>query len=115
MTPECGALAGTTKGNSSPSPSPSLPRRDDLDFVAGLEVGFGPAALRHDVVVERDREMGALVVELAEQRVHAGGIDLALLAVNDHAHCITSLSIRPRSTKPSVSSASAGAIRKPWR
>src|SRR3954454_2538341 len=115
MTPECGALAGTTKGNSVPSPSPSLPRRDDLDLVAGLEMGLGPAALRHDVVVERDREMGAFVVELAEQRVDAGRIDLALLAVHDHAHCITSLSIWPRSTKLSVSSARTGAIRKPWR
>src|SRR6478735_12017568 len=110
------AFAGTTSGESVPSsPSPSLPRRDDLDLVAGLEVGLGPAALRHDVVVQRDREMGALIVELAEQRVHAGRIHLALLAVDDHAHCITSLSIWPRWTYCSVSSASAGAIRKPWR
>src|SRR3954447_25341650 len=106
MTAECLASA--------PS-SPSLPRRDDLDLVAGLQRRLGPAALRHDVVVERDREMGAFVVELAEQRVDAGRIHLALLAVHDHAHCITSLSIWPRSTKLSVSSARTGAIRKPWR
>src|SRR3954452_791700 len=95
--------------------SPSLPRRDDLDLVTGLQAGFGPAAFRHDVVIERDREMGAFVVELGEQRVHASRVHLALLAVHYHAHCITSLSIWPRSTYCSVSSASAGAIRKPWR
>src|SRR4051812_26546979 len=112
MTAECGARAEAKNGV---PPSPSLPRCDDLDLVAGLQRRFGPAALRHDIVVQRDREMGAFVVEFAEQRVHAGRIHLALLAVNDHAHCITSLSIWPRSTKLSVSSASAGAIRKPWR
>src|SRR6476659_6709611 len=86
------AFAGTTSGESLPSPfSPSLPRRDDLDLVAGLQRGLGPAAFRHDVVVERDRKMRALVVELGEQRVHACGRHVALLAVDDHMHCITSL------------------------
>jgi len=36
--------------------------------------------------------------ELAEQRVDAGRNDLARLAVDGYAHCITSLSIWPRST-----------------
>src|SRR6516165_1485590 len=66
--------------------SPSLPWRDDLDLVAGFELCFGPAALRDHVVVQRDREMRALVVELAEQRVHACGIHLALLTVDDQKH-----------------------------
>ena len=36
--------------------------------------------------------------EIASVRVDALRIDLALFAVDDHAHCITSLSITPRST-----------------
>src|SRR6478735_6568739 len=61
MTAECVARAGTTRGESVLASSPSLPRRDDLDLVAGLQAGLGPAAFRHHVVVQRDREMGALV------------------------------------------------------
>src|SRR5487761_2757838 len=49
--------------------SPSLPRRDDLDLVAVLERGLGPAALRQHVVIDGDRKMRALIFELAEQRV----------------------------------------------
>src|SRR3982074_1491900 len=96
-------------------PSPSLPRVDDLDFVAALQRRRGPLAARQHVVIQRDRKMRALIFEFAEQCVDAAGINFALLAVNGHAHCITSLSITPRSTYPSVSSASAGASRKPWR
>src|SRR5690242_15439606 len=77
--------------------SPSLPRRDDLDLVAGLQSRLGPAGLRHHVVIQRDRKMRALIVELAEQRIDAGRRYLALLAVDGHAHRITSLSITPRS------------------
>src|SRR5262245_31696550 len=95
--------------------SPSLPRRDDLDLVAAREQPLGPLAFRHHVVIDRDREMRAFIVELAQERLHARRGDLALLAIDPHAHCITSLSICPRATKLSVSSASAGAIRKPWR
>src|SRR6476646_7321840 len=80
------------------SSSPSLPWRDDLDLVAGLQRRLGPAALRQHVVIQRDREMAALVVEFTKQRIDAGGPDLAGLAVDDHAHCITSLSIWPHST-----------------
>src|SRR5689334_17282313 len=93
----------------------SLPRRDDLDLVAGLQLRVRPAALRHHVVIQRDREMRALVFELAQQRIDPRCRDFAALPVDDHLHRITSLSIAPRSTKPSVSSASAGASRKPWR
>src|SRR5436309_1081124 len=95
--------------------SSSLPGRDDLDFVTGPELRLRPAALRHHVKVQRDREMTALIVELGQQRRDTCRGDLALLAIDGHAHCITSLSIWPRSTNPSVSSASAGAMRKPWR
>src|ERR1700737_1305788 len=77
-------------------PSPSLPRRDDLDLVAALERCLRPLAARQHVVIQRDRKMRALIFEFAEQRVDAAGIDLALLAVDGHAHCITSLSITPR-------------------
>src|SRR5579871_431848 len=51
--------------------SPSLPRRDDLDLIAVLELRLGPAAFRHHVIVERDRKMCALIVELAQKRVDA--------------------------------------------
>src|SRR5258708_5102893 len=95
--------------------SPSLPRRNNLDLVAVLDRRLGPAVFRQHVVIQRDGEMSAFVFELAEQRVDPRGVDFALLAVDGHTHCITSLSITPRSTKPSVSSASAGASRKPWR
>src|ERR1700731_4509960 len=97
------------------SSSASLPWRDDLDFVAVLERGLCPAAARQHVVIQRDRKMRALIFEFAEQRIDACRRNLPLLAIDDHAHCIPSLSIRPRSTKASVISASAGAIRKPWR
>src|SRR4051812_4782090 len=49
--------------------SPSLPRRDDLDRVAGPQGRLGPAAARQHVVIQRNRELRALVVELAEQRI----------------------------------------------
>src|SRR5689334_22713276 len=91
------AFAGTTWGESVPS-SPSLPWRDDFDLVAVLDRGFGPAAFRQHVVVQRDREMGAFIFEFAEQRVDPRRTDLALLAVNSHTHCITSLSMVPRAT-----------------
>src|ERR1035437_1750418 len=110
------AFAGTTCGEMlHPLSSPSLPRRDDLDLVAVLERRLRPLAARQHVEIQRDGEMGALIFELAEQRVDAARGDLPLLAVDDHTHCMTSLSIWPRSTKASVNSASAGAIRKPWR
>ena len=51
----------------------------------------------------------------AMMRVEALRRDLARFAVDDHAHGITSLSMVPRSIYRSVSSASAGASRKPWR
>src|SRR6266568_453126 len=89
---ECVARASTSRS------SPSLPRRDDLDLVAVAQRGLGPAAPGHHVVIHGDCEMRALIVEFAQQRLDAGGGDLALLAVDDHAHCITSLSICPRST-----------------
>ena len=44
--------------------------------------------------------------------VHA---DLGALAVDDHAHRMTSASVRPPTTCATVASASAGATRKPWR
>src|SRR3954467_9755977 len=94
---------------------PSLPWRDDLDLVAALQRGFGPAAFRQHVVIHRNRKMRAFVFELAEQRVDAAGVDLARLAIDGYTHRITSLSIAPRSTCARVSSASAGASRKPWR
>src|SRR5439155_24234858 len=78
--------------------SPSLPRRDDLDLVAVLDRRLGPAAFRQHVVIQRDREMRALVFEFAEQRGDAGGDDLPRLAVDGHTHRITSLSIAPRCT-----------------
>src|SRR6266700_2863963 len=53
------------------SRSPSLPRRDDLDLVAGLQRGLGPAVLRHHVVIHRDRKMRAFEFQLAQQRVDA--------------------------------------------
>src|SRR5665213_2644422 len=97
------------------SSSPSLPRRDDLDLVAALQRCLGPATPGQHVVIQRDRKMVAFIFELAEQCVEALRRDLALFAVDGHAHCITSLSITPRITSPSVSSARAGASRKPWR
>src|SRR5216683_4906291 len=51
--------------------SPSLPRRDDLDLVAGLKRRLRPPAARQHVVIQRDREMRALIFEFAEQRVDA--------------------------------------------
>src|SRR5437764_4128658 len=78
--------------------SPSLPRRDDLDLIAAVEPCLGPFGAWQHVIIQRDREMRALIFELGQQRLDAGGRNLALLAVDDHAHCITSLSIRPRST-----------------
>ena len=54
--------------------SPSLPRRDDLDLVAALQHRLGPAAFRQHVVIHGDREMGALIVELAQLRRDADGI-----------------------------------------
>src|SRR6476661_448134 len=94
------AFAGTTCGwmFASNALSPSLPRRDDLDLVAVRERRLRPAAFRQHVVVQRDRKMRALIVELGEQRIDASRRNLARLAVDDHAHCITSLSITPRST-----------------
>src|SRR5471032_3095204 len=94
------SLRGTTRGEilHLSSPSPSLPRRDDLDLVAGLQRRLGPAAARQHIEIQRDCEMRALIFELAEQRVDPHRCDLARLAVDDHAHCITSLSITPRST-----------------
>src|SRR6185369_10889527 len=80
------------------SPSPSLPRGDDLDLVAALEHRLGPAAFRQHVVIYGDREMRAFVFELREQRVDAGGGDLPLLPVDGHTHRITSLSMAPRCT-----------------
>src|SRR4051812_33305250 len=92
-------FAGTTWGESARAPSsPSLPRRDDLDLVAVIDRRFGPAAFRQHVAIQRDRKMRALVFEFAEQRIDPRGVDLALLAVDPHTHCITSLSITPRST-----------------
>src|SRR5487761_2145376 len=78
--------------------SPSLPRRDDLDLVAVLERGLGPAAFRQHVVIDGARKMRALIFELAEQRVEPRRCDFPRLAVDGHTHCITSLSIRPWST-----------------
>src|SRR5882672_10770062 len=67
------ACAGTTWGGSlrASSPSPSLPRRDDLNLVAGLDRCRGPGAEWHHVVIDRGREMRAFVVEFAQQRVDA--------------------------------------------
>src|SRR5258707_15494152 len=79
-------------------PSPSLPRRDDLDLVAGLKLRLRPPALRQHVAIQRDRKMRALIFELAQHRLDAARGDLTLLAVDHHAHCITSLSITPRCT-----------------
>src|SRR3954464_4225155 len=81
-----------------PSLSPSLPRRDDLDLVTGLERGPRPLASRQHVVIQRDREMIAFVFQFSQQRIDIRRRNLALLAVDDHAHCITSLAIRPCST-----------------
>src|SRR5258707_14651315 len=78
--------------------SPSLPRRDDLDLVAVVQLRLRPPALRQHVVIHCDRKMRAFIFELAQQRLDAAGSDLALLAVYGHAHCITSLSITPRCT-----------------
>src|ERR1700733_2374083 len=77
--------------------SPSLPRRDDFDLVAGLELRLRPAAPRQHVIIHRDRKMRALIIKLAEQRIDAARGDLARFAVDGHAHCITSLSMVPRS------------------
>src|SRR5437667_10504029 len=72
------AFAGTTGGECvRASSSPSLPRCDDLDLVAGLDWRGGPGAARHHVVIDGDREMRAFAVELAQQRVDACGCDLA--------------------------------------
>ena len=76
----------------------TLPRRDDLDLVAALQRRLGPAALRHHVEIQSDGEMVAFVVELAQQRVDMPGRNLPVFAIDDHAHCITSLSITPRCT-----------------
>src|ERR1700686_2847923 len=76
--------------------SPSLPRRDDLDLVAVLERRLCPLGSRQHVVIQRDRKMRAFIFKLGQQRVDAPGGDLPRLAVDDHAHCITSLSITPR-------------------
>src|SRR3954451_20452968 len=81
-----------------PSSLSSLARRDDLDLIAAVEPGLCPFRARQHVVIQRDREMRALIFELGQQRLDAGGRNLALLAVDGHAHCIPSLSIRPRST-----------------
>src|SRR5260370_32328210 len=62
--------------------SPSLPRRDDLDLVAGLKRRLGPAALRQHVVIQRDREMRALIFEFSEQRVDPCRRYLPLLAID---------------------------------
>src|SRR4051794_23104018 len=69
--------------------SSSLPRRDDLDLVAGLNQRLCPAVARQHVEIQRDREMRALVFEFVEQRIDMRCRDLALLAVDGHAHCIT--------------------------
>src|SRR5258708_5888104 len=78
--------------------SPSLPRRNDLDLVAAVQPRLCPFALRQHVVIQRDRKMRALIFELAQQRIDARRGDFPLLAIDAHAHCITSLSIWPRST-----------------
>src|SRR6266852_9721537 len=77
-------------------PSPSLPRCDDLDLVAVLERGLRPLGSRQHVEIQRDRKMRALIFKFAQQRIDAACGDFPLLAVDDHAHCITSLSITPR-------------------
>src|ERR1700683_4977130 len=89
-------LRGDDGGNCygiSMAPSPSLPRRDDLDFVAIVERRLGPAAARQHVEIQRDGKMRALIVELIEQRIDPRRGDFPRFAVDDHAHCITSLSI----------------------
>src|SRR5260221_1633175 len=95
------AFAGTTWGEilRTPHPSsPSLPRRDDLDGVAAFQRRLAPPAFRQHVEIQRDREMRALIFELAQQRIDADRRNLPRLAIDDHAHCITSLSIWPRAT-----------------
>src|SRR3954464_6391666 len=92
------AFAGTTHVVAARASSPSLPRRDDLDLVAGFKPRLRPAAARQHVEIQRDRKMRAFVVELVEQRIDMRSRNLALLAIDGHAHCITSLSITPRST-----------------
>src|SRR5260370_42128586 len=87
-----------TKPFVAPIPSPSLPRRDDLDLVAVPERRLRPLSSRQHVVIQRDRKMRAFIFKLGEQRVDAPGGDLPRLAVADHAHCITSLSTTPRRT-----------------
>src|SRR4051794_21376473 len=82
----------------SASSSSSLPRRDDLDLVAGLKLCLSPRAARQHVVIQRDRKMHALVFELGQQRLDMISRNLPRLAIDGHAHCITSLSITPRST-----------------
>src|SRR5258705_6516591 len=53
------------------SSSPSLPRRDDLDLVAVLDRRLRPLTARQHVVIQRDREMRALIFQFAEQRIDA--------------------------------------------
>src|SRR5665213_2593001 len=72
------------------TPSPSLPWRDDLDFVAAFQRRFGPAAFRQHVEIQRDGKMAAFIFEFAEQRVDTRRRYLPRLAIDDHAHCITS-------------------------
>src|SRR5215212_7843129 len=93
------AFAGTTGGEISRFPSsPSLPRCDDLDLVAGFQRRLRPFCTRQYVEIQCDGEMGAFIVEFAQERVDAAGNNFARFAVDGHAHCITSLSIWPRST-----------------
>src|SRR5260221_673532 len=95
------AFAGTTCGDAlrvRKASSPSLPWRDDLDLVAVFQCRLRPFALRHHVVIQRNGKMVALIFELAQERVDAGRQNLPQFAIDGHAHCITSLSIWPRST-----------------
>src|SRR6185437_5401929 len=90
----------------------SLPRRDDLDPVAGLEPRARARSRRHELAVERGFDPGFAIVERLQSFRERGGADVPRFPVNDELHANASA----RSNAIAAArSANAGESRNPWR
>src|SRR5690349_2242202 len=65
---------------------PPLPRRENLDPVALIHRRPLAQACRHELAIERGRDLGVAVVERVENLSERRGVDLARLAINKDGH-----------------------------